>query len=178
MSDHNHDNHGHDSHGHDDWFRHSSDEALPQQEHAAHVNTTAIGLTLLAIVFGVLLTVVLLSMYFVQYANTRKAEMNEGTGSAAEYMAYRDQSKAMLGTTAWVDRTAGTVNVAIDDAMDAVVAEYKSSNANAKAEWVGPKPTRTSSAVTGHPVDGHHHAAMNNTDAGETDTEEHAHTDG
>jgi cell division protein FtsN len=69
-----------DQHGHDDWFRHSADEALPQQEHAAHVNTTAIGLTLLAIVFGVLFTVVVLSMYFVQYANTRKAEMNEGTG--------------------------------------------------------------------------------------------------
>ena len=169
MSDHNHG----DNHGHDDWFRHSADEALPQQEHAAHVNTTAIGLTLLSIVFGVLLTVVLLSMYFVQYANTRKAEMNEGTGSAAAFIEYRDRSESALGATAWVDRSAGTVNLAIDDAMDAVVADYQQSNANAKAEWVGPKPIRTSSAVTGHQSDGHHHAG---TDA--TNTEEHAHTDG
>ena len=127
-----------DHHGHDDWFRHSSDEALPQQEHAAHVNTTAIGLTLLAIVFGVLFTVVVLSMYFVQYANTRKAQMNEGTGSAEAYLAYRDQSAAQLGSLEWVDRAAGTVNMPLESAMDAVVAEYGLPGMSADAAWVGP----------------------------------------
>lgn len=153
MSDH------HDSHGHDDWFRHSSDEALPQQEHAAHVNTTAIGLTLLAIVFGVLLTVVLLSMYFVQYANSRKAEMNEGTGSAEAYLAYRDQADATLASGGWADRAAGTVNLAIDDAIEGVLSDYASSNERAQAEWVGPsKPQRslvTESHADPHEGDAH-----------------------
>jgi hypothetical protein len=128
-----------DHHDHGDWFRHSADEALPQQEHASHVNTTAIGLTLLAIVFGVLFTVVVLSMYFVQYANTRKAEMNEGVGSAETYIAYRDQSAAQLQALEWVDRAAGTVNVPVDAAMDAVLAEYNAPGIAAVAPWVNPK---------------------------------------
>lgn len=162
MSDHN------DQHGHDDWFRHSSDEALPQQEHASHVNTTAIGLTLLAIVFGVLLTVVLLSMYFVQYANTRKAEMNEGTGSAEAYIAYRDQSDAMLSSSGWVDRAAGTVNISIDDAMDAVVADYAEGNDGARAAWVGPST----------PMSGKAHGGVTEIVPSASTGEEHAHTDG
>jgi hypothetical protein len=104
------------------------------------VNTTAIGLTLLAIVFGVLFTVVVLSMYFVQYANTRKAEMNEGVGSSEAYLAYRDQSEAQLGSLEWVDRAAGTVNLPLDDAMDAVVAEYALPGMSAAGEWVAPRP--------------------------------------
>ena len=144
MSDH------HDDHGHDDWFRHSSDEAMPQQEHAAHVNTTAIGLTLLAIVFGVLLTVVLLSMYFVQYANTRKAEMNEGTASAEMFLTYREQSDAMLSSGGWVDRTAGTVNVPLDEAMDAVISQCGAAVMRSETEWVG--PARRTATVKAAPV--------------------------
>jgi hypothetical protein len=148
-----------DQHGHDDWFRHSADEALPQQEHAAHVNTTAIGLTLLAIVFGVLFTVVVLSMYFVQYANTRKAEMNEGVGSSEAYLAYRDQSEAQLSSLEWVDRAAGTVNLPLDDAMDAVVAEYALPGMSAAGEWVAPRPA----AAAAHAES----AAHDHTDHGE-----------
>ena len=44
----------------------------PQAEHAAHVSTTAIGLTLLAIVFGVLFVIVL-SMYRVRSTVHRHA---------------------------------------------------------------------------------------------------------
>lgn len=152
-----------DHHDHDDWFRHSSDEAMPKQEHSAHVNTTAIGLTLLAIVFGVLLTVVLLSMYFVQYANTRKSEMNEGTGSAQPYLAYRSQSDAMLSSTGWVDRASGTVNLSIDDAMDAVIADYADHTGRVQAEWIGPKPAGTSATLPSHP-DTHHDEDLDHTD--------------
>lgn len=140
----------HDDHG--DWFRHSEDEARPQQEHASHVNTTVIGLTLLAIVFGVLFTVVVLSMYFVNYANSRKAAMNEGTASAEAYISYRNDSQAALSTGGWADRAAGTVNLPISDAMASVIAEYNAPGMQAKTEWHGPK-ARTASAVRGGPHD-------------------------
>ena len=160
-----------DHHDHGDWFRHSEDEALPQQEHAAHVNTTAIGLTLLAIVFGVLFTVVILSMYFVSYANTRKAAMNEGTASAQAYTAYRDQSAATLSTGGWADRAAGTVNLPLDDAMESVIAEYNRPGTQADTEWQG--PTNAASA----PAQGHQALTDATVDAaGDTISEPEEHT--
>lgn len=188
MSDHSHhDNHGsghdagHDA-GHDDWFRHSADEAMPQQEHASHVNTTAIGLTLLSVVFGVLFTVVLLSMYFVNYANTRKSQMNEGTASALPYITYRDKSNDELSVLGWVDRAAGTVNVPLDSAMDAVIAEYAAPGMRADAEWQGPasgEKTTTNAALGTSP-----HAMTTGQGAdtlpagAHNDTQEHASSDG
>lgn len=162
MSDH------HDDHG--AWFRHSEDEALPQQESAAHVNTSAIGLTLLAIVFGVLFTVVILSMYFVNYANTRKAQMNEGTASAEAYIAYRNESEATLSTGGWADRASGTVNLPITDAMESVIAEYNTPGMRASTEWHGPK-ARASTVVPDGPRDATQQHAT-------TDSEEHAPADG
>ncbi len=123
---------------HDDWFRHSPEEGLPQHEHAGHVNTTTIGLTLLVIVFGVLGTVILLSMYYVSYTTTLKAERQEGTQSAAEYLAYRDNAERALSSFGWADRNAGKVNVPIDRAMDEVVAYYNRPGRHARAAWHGP----------------------------------------
>jgi hypothetical protein len=125
-------------HSHDDWFRHEADESAPQAEHAAHVNTTAIGLTLLAIVFGVLFTVIILSMYFVQYAGTRKAMLEEGTRSAEPYLQYEQQATRELNRLSWADREAGTVYVPIDSAMDAVVEAYGAPGVRAAAAWHGP----------------------------------------
>ena len=165
MSDHNHD--------HDDWFRHSDDEAQPQEEHAAQVNTTAIGLTLLALVFGVLFTVVILSMYFVNYANTRKAEMNEGTGSARAFLEYRDQSEAMLSASGWADRAAGKVNLPISDAMDSVVEQYNTPGMRADAEWRGSSKPAAADLLPGGPHDVDHQTALD-----DSMTEEHAPADG
>lgn len=164
MSDHSHD--------HDDWFRHSEDEALPQKENAAHVNTTAIGLTLLAIVFGVLFTVVILSMYFVNYANTRKAKMNEGTASAQAFLEYRDQSEAMLSATGWADRAAGKVNLPISEAMDSVVEQYNTPGMRADAQWRG-NVKRSTAGLSGSPHDVSQQAVNE-----DTMTEEHTPADG
>lgn len=137
-------------HGHDDWFRHDSGEAPPQAEHAAHVNTTAIGLTLLAIVFGVLFTIILMSMYFVQYAGTRLSSEMEGVESAQPYIAYRDQSERSLAGFGWADQAAGTVNLPIDRAIGDVVETYGQPGVRASTPWVGPKPT-SATASAAHP---------------------------
>jgi hypothetical protein len=132
-----HAHHDHD-HGHDDWFRHGADEAPPQHEHASHVNSTAIGLTLLAIVFGVLFTVIVLSMYFISYSTTLKAERQEGVESANPYLAYRDDAAKKLARAGWADRAAGTVYIPIESAIDGVVADYGQPGVRASAAWHGP----------------------------------------
>lgn len=127
---------------HDDWFRHTPAEGLPQQEHAAHVNTTAIGLTLLVIVFGVLAMVIVLSMYYVSYTTNLKAERQEGTQSAAAYLAYRDNAESALSSFGWADRDAGKVNIPIDRAMDDVVAYYNRPGRQTRAAWHSPATVR------------------------------------
>ncbi len=123
---------------HDDWFRHSPEEGMPQHEHAGHVNTTSIGLTLLVIVFGVLGMVILLSMYYVSYTTNLKAQRQEGTDSAAEFLAYQNRSEQALSTFGWADRNAGKVNLPIGRAMDDVVAYYNRPGRQSKARWHGP----------------------------------------
>ncbi|HHN77646.1 MAG TPA: hypothetical protein ENK11_03090 [Phycisphaerales bacterium] len=141
---------------HDDWFRHSPEEGLPQHEHAGHVNTTSIGLTLLVIVFGVLGLVILLSMYYVSYTTTLKAERQEGTRSAAEYLAYRDSAERALSSFGWADRNAGKVNLPIDRAMDDVVAYYNRPGRSARAPWHGPAraPAAPTAAADSGTADG------------------------
>ncbi len=118
-----HDEHG--AHGHDDWFRHASDEAAPQAEHAGHVSTKALGVTLLIIVFGVLFVILLLSAYFSSYTTQLKAEKQEGVGSAQEYMSYRSSMQRRLEGTGWIDRDAGTLHIPLERAMSMVVEDYQ-----------------------------------------------------
>lgn len=146
--------------GHDDWFRHTPDEGVPQHEHAAHVNSTAIGLTLLAIVFGVLFTVIILSMYFIGYTTRLKAERQEGTESAATYLTYRDQSQRSMERFGWIDREAGTVQLPIDRAIDDVVAFYHEPDRRSDSAWHGP-------AHRHPPVDAHNIMAMGDTKSDE-----------
>lgn len=146
MSDQSHHDHGHD-HGHDDWFRHGSDEGPPQHEHAAHVNSHAIGLTLLAIVFGVLLTVILLSMYYISYTTNLKAQRQEGVESAGAYLVYRDDAARRLERSGWVDREAGTVNIPIERAMDQVVSFYNAPGRQGMTDWVPPRHRATPPSI-------------------------------
>lgn len=154
-----HDHNG-DRHGHDDWFRHTTDEGLPQREHAAHVNSTAIGLTLLAIVFGVLFTVIVLSMYFIGYTTRIKAERQEGTESAAAYLTYRDLSQRNMQRFGWIDREAGTVHLPIDRAIEDVVVFYNDPSRRADSAWHAP-------AHRQQPAEVHNTIAMGDTTADE-----------
>ena len=117
-----------DAHGHDDWFRHSSDEALPQVEHAQHVSTKALGITLVMIVFGVLFVLLILSAYFSSYTTQVRAEKQEGTSSAADYLSYRSGMDRRLAETGWVDRTNQTLHIPLDRAVELVVDEYRSAS--------------------------------------------------
>lgn len=114
-----------DAHGHDDWFRHSSDEALPQTEHGEHVSTKALGITLAIIVFGVLFVLLILSAYFSSYTTQIRAERQESTMAAGPYMSYRSGMERRLAETGWVDRASQKLHIPLERAAELVVNEYR-----------------------------------------------------
>jgi hypothetical protein len=123
---------GHDAH--DAWHRHTADEGRPQHEHAAHVNATGLGLTLLGIVFGVVFVILVLVAYFNSYTTTYKAQKLEGVpATRAEYASARSAAEQRLRETGWIDRAAGTVHLPVEDAMSRVVAEYAALGAAASS---------------------------------------------
>jgi len=113
----------------DNWFRHPDEEGLPQSEHGSHVSATGLGITFLAIVFGVLFVILLLVAYFNRYTVQMESRLVEGTSLAEPYMQYRSQKKSELALTGgprWIDRDAGTVRISKDDAARLVIEEYAS----------------------------------------------------
>lgn len=136
----------HDDHG--EWFRHEPEqEGMPQAEHAARVSSTALGVTFLAIAFGVLFVILLLVTYFNRYTGDLKTSQQEGTQLAAEQMSYRAAERAKLNSDpAWINRETGTVRIPIDDAIDRTIDYYSQPGRQAAAEWNRPA---TASATTG-----------------------------
>ena len=125
-------------HHDEDWFRHSEDEGLPQDEHAAHVSAGALGVTFLVITFGVVGLVLILSMYFVSYTREIKTTRLEGTQSAAQYRGYRSGAETRLNNASWVDRESGVVRVPLDRAMDLVIGEYEGRSTASASDTGGP----------------------------------------
>lgn len=109
--------------GHD-WFRHDEGDGVPQAEHAAHVSSKALGITLIGMVFGVLFVVVLLSLYFNTYKTTKVAQYQEHTRAADPYLAYKAQMETQLNRVEWIDREAGVVRIPVGMAADRVVQQY------------------------------------------------------
>ncbi len=140
---------GHGGHGHDDWFSHSKAEGLPQAEHAAHVSSTALGVTLLVIVFGVFGVVLLLALYFGAYATNTVAMLREGVLPVAEpYLAYREQEKADLASP-----PAASGRPTLQQARSIVLAG--STAGGVPAEWVGPTLLAPRQAPAASPTDSH-----------------------
>ena len=136
----------HDDHG--EWFRHEPEqEGMPQAEHAARVSSTGLGVTFLAIAFGVLFVILLLVAYFNRYTGDLKKAQQEGTQLAAEQMSYRAAEQAKFNSDpAWINRETGTVRIPLDDAIDRTLDYYNQPGRQAAAEWNRPA---TASATTG-----------------------------
>jgi len=114
----------------DAWHRHSDEEGMPQSEHAATVNPTALGIVFVVMVIGVAFVILLLTAYFNQYTYTFKAAKQEGVPAARQaYETDLAQTRARLSEYGWIDRTAGTVHVPIERAFDTVIEQYQNANA-------------------------------------------------
>lgn len=112
-------------HGHD--HSHAADAGpVPQMPNAPVESTKALGLTFLALVFGVLFVVVVLSLYYKTEVDQRRARNEEGWQTIAqEALRARDAAEANLSSAPrLLDPATGKVAMPIAHATDAVLAEY------------------------------------------------------
>lgn len=110
----------------DAWHRHSAEEGMPQAEHAATVNPTALGIFAVAMVFAIVFVLLLLTAYFNNYTYTFKARQLEGVPEArAIFETDMANAAGRLASYGWIDRTAGTVHLPMDQAFSTVIDEYK-----------------------------------------------------
>lgn len=117
-------------HAHDDWHEHTAAEGMPQEEHGSQASAKAMGLTLVAMVVGVVLTILILVAYFKSYVGNHKAKVQEGTvGIMTPAFEGKLAAKEKLSSYAWIDRDARTVRVPVDAAMQRVLAEYEAQQA-------------------------------------------------
>ena len=116
--------------GHDDWHQHSPEEGPPQAEHGSTVSPSALGVTLLAIVFGVAFVIVILTAYFQSFTDRYKAEKQEGIPAArSEYLSARATAEARLREAGVVNRDEGVYRLPFDRAVELVTADYAESSA-------------------------------------------------
>lgn len=128
------------AHGHDDWHQHTPDEGVPQAEHGSTASPTALGVTLLAIVFGVAFVIVILTAYFQSYTDRYKAEKQEGIPAArGQYLTARSAAEARLREAGVVNREEGVYRLPLDRAIELVTNEYAEVNASL------PQPVDTAS---------------------------------
>lgn len=116
----------HDTHGHG-----GADLDGAKVPIGAVENTKALGLTFIAMTFGVLLVIVVLSVYFKSHADQLKAQREDGWDQiAGEALTARRDAQAQLelsGGARWLDVTAGTVQLPESEARRAVIASYAGS---------------------------------------------------
>lgn len=113
------------SHGHDDWHQHTPEEGVPQEEHGSTVSSNALGITMLAIIFGVAFVIIILTAYFQHYTDTYKAEKQEGIPAArADYITARATAESRLGSAGAVNRDTGVFRIPMDRAAELVASEY------------------------------------------------------
>lgn len=105
----------------DSWHRHTAEEGAPQQEHASHASARALAITFIAMTLGVAFVIIVLVAYFNSYNSRYKQQVQETTVLGDKVRAERAADLGKLTQYGWVDHD--NVQIPIDDAMKAVVAE-------------------------------------------------------
>lgn len=109
----------------DAWHQHSPDEGVPQQEHGAHANISALLITFVVLTVATVAFSVIIGLYTIQRV-TQLTAASEGKGlmaMSAEAVQYKQDALAAQTGYSWT--AAGTVRLPIDQAMQKVVAEYQ-----------------------------------------------------
>ena len=115
-------------HAHDQWHQHSAAEGAPQHEHGSHMTVKALGITFIGMTLGVILTILVLVIYFNSYVGKYKAEKTEGTSMMEPAFNAKLAAREKLGTYGWVDRDARTVHTPMDQAVQRVLTEYQTAS--------------------------------------------------
>lgn len=116
----------------DNWHRRTSDEGVPQEEHASHVSYAWVAAAGATMAVAVILTVVLITVYYEHYVAQLKLERQETTQFTTQAEARRDAAEQQLqDQPAKTDeQDTGTAEEPIDKAMDDVVNEYSGDDAD------------------------------------------------
>jgi hypothetical protein len=111
----------------DSWHMHTSDEGLPQEEHAAQADPKALVAAFLGSVFFVGGVIVVCLLYFFTHTTKLRQERIETTALAKDYFQYRAVSDKHLATYGWANpeaAAAGKVSIPIDLGMQKVMQQY------------------------------------------------------
>lgn len=111
-----------------------SDSATAQAPHGETASSTAMGVVFLAMAFGVLFVVIVLTIYFQTYVDQAKAQRSEGwrgvdgpeSGLAGEYFTLRNSAEAELSSPPSV--VGSEIRIPIEMATQAVIADYQTIN--------------------------------------------------
>jgi hypothetical protein len=108
----------------DAWHHHTSDEGMPQKEHAPRVNTLVLTFVFVAIVTVISATIGASILYFTRHVTELRQQQIETTVLAADANAYREQSEQALKEFGWADAEKGVVRLPLDIARQRVIARY------------------------------------------------------
>lgn len=109
----------------DEWHQHTAAEGAPQQEHAAHVNIGALIVTFVVMAAVVLALVVALTVFYKSTsAQLASVRLENTVGWTDDYTPYRDASIERISGYHAHDAEAGTVQIPVDRAIDAVIENY------------------------------------------------------
>jgi hypothetical protein len=103
----------------DSWHRHTPDEGGWQAEHAAHASPKALAMTFVAMVLGVLFTVLVLIVFFDNYSSKFKVAIEETTTIGDLARSKKSESLGNLQAAGWVDHQ--TLRIPIDQGMAKVL---------------------------------------------------------
>lgn len=108
----------------DQWFHHASAEGEPQDEHGQKIDTGILFLVLVALSMAVVVSTFGASVYADGRISSIKGELESNFKGAEPAEAYRASVLDTQAQAEWIDRTAGTVRLPIDQARDDVLEEY------------------------------------------------------
>jgi len=113
--------HGH----HDEWFAHTREEGLPQQEHAGHVNTKALMVFYMVMLGFVVASVIGVTLFFQRYVLEVRRTKTETLNLAIEANRYKAQTLETMDTYGWADEVVeGAARIPMNEARQRVLQTY------------------------------------------------------
>ncbi|MEQ8844474.1 MAG: hypothetical protein RIB58_06430 [Phycisphaerales bacterium] len=114
----------HDAH-HDDWFAHTREEGLPQEEHAGHVDTRALLIFYVAMLAFVVVSVIGVTLFFQRYVLGVRQAKTETLNLAIEANRYKAQTLEDMTQYGWSGEVLeGSARIPLEEARAQVLRSY------------------------------------------------------
>jgi hypothetical protein len=113
-------------HNHDDWFAHTREEGLPQQEHAGHVDTRALLIFYMGMLAFVVISIVGVALFFKSYVQNVRVRNIETLQLAVDANAYKAESLEDMTEYGWSGQIVeGAARIPIEEARQKVLQSYR-----------------------------------------------------